>query len=76
MGEILTDLTLVIVKIDSLKLLNQQINEMEDKICICGHGESVHATGRKGGATCCIDCMNEGISNNNSSECEGFTEKL
>ena len=49
---------------------------MEDKICICGHEESNHVTGRKDGVSACMDCIEEGIEDKNSTECEGFTEKL
>jgi len=49
---------------------------MEDKTCICGHVQSVHATGRKGGVSCCMDCIEKGVLDENSLECEGFTEKI
>ena len=45
---------------------------MEDEICICGHKESMHVTGRKDGVAACMDCIEEGL-NNDLSECEGFT---
>jgi len=48
---------------------------MEDKICTCGHKESNHVTGRKNGVSACMDCI-ECIEDQNSSECEGFTEIL
>jgi len=49
---------------------------MEDKICICGHEESNHVTGRKDGVAACMDCIEESIEDKNSTECEGFTERL
>ena len=49
---------------------------MEDKICICGHEESNHVTGRKDGVAACINCIEEGIEGKNSTEWEGFTERL
>ncbi len=48
---------------------------MEDEICMCGHKESMHVTGRKDGVSACMDCIEEGVGNSNSSECEGFTER-
>ena len=47
---------------------------MEDEICICGHKESMHVTGRKDGVAACMDCIEEGL-NNDLLECEGFTVK-
>ena len=49
---------------------------MEDKTCMCGHVESNHVTGRKNGVSACMDCIEHSASNPNSSECEGFIEKL
>ena len=49
---------------------------MEDKTCTCGHKESNHVTGRKNGVSACMGCIEEGIEDKNSSECEGFTEIL
>lgn len=49
---------------------------MEDKICVCGHKESNHVTGRKDGVSACMDCIEESVLNENLSECEGFTERL
>ncbi len=49
---------------------------MEDKICICGHVESNHVTGRKDGVSACMDCIEYSASNQNFSECEGFVENL
>jgi len=49
---------------------------MEDKICVCGHVESNHVTGRKDGVSACMDCIEQSALNQNSSECEGFAEGL
>ena len=49
---------------------------MEDEICICGHKESMHVTGRKDGVAACMNCIEEGVWNNDLSECEGFNKKL
>ena len=44
-------------------------------MCICGHTESVHVTGRKDGVRACMECIEESVSNKDMSECEGFSER-
>ena len=45
-------------------------------MCVCGHVESNHVTGRKDGVSACMDCIEQSALNQNLSECEGFTERL
>lgn len=52
------------------------LHRLEERICTCGHKESMHVTGRKDGVGSCMDCIEEGISKEDLVECEGFIEKI